>query len=295
MGNALDADGRRHEVQPVDSDTVALIKRTGFDTVRIPVRWSAHAAIVPPFEIDPSFLEVVDTAIASALDSELDIVIDVHHYDELNADPPRHEPRFLALWSQIATRYADQPDRLTFELLNEPHGELTPDRWNRLLPRALATVRRSNPQRTVLVGPAAMNTLDALGELELPDDEHLVATVHYYLPFSFTHQGAPWSPGAHQWLGTTWDRTRGGHAVRADLASLAAWARERGVSVFVGEFGTYEAVDMDSRAGWTDTVRRELEWLDIGWCYWDFNSDFGAYNADLASWREPLRAALLNP
>ena len=33
-------------------------------------------------------------------------------------------------------------------------------------------------------------------DLVLPADDALVATIHYYLPMPFTHQGAWWEPGA---------------------------------------------------------------------------------------------------
>ena len=254
VGNALD--GREGDVRPVGPDIVELIQRAGFDTVRIPVRWSAHVAPRPPFTIEPSFLGLVDMAIATALEADLDVVINVHHDRALNADPTRERPRFLALWSQIAARYADHPGRLHFELLNEPTAELTPQRWNELLPQALAVVRQTNRHRRVLIGSASMNALDALPELTLPADDHLVVTIHYYSPMTFTHQGAPWHPGADRWIGTTWDPDRQAAAVHADLAALAAWADHHGVPAFVGEFGAYEQADMADRVAWTTTVRR---------------------------------------
>ena len=295
VGNTLDVEGDHHDGRRVDADVIGVISAAGFDVVRLPVRWSAHAADVAPFAIEPSFFELVDDAVTFSLDAGLDVIVDVHHYAELCADPIGESPRFVALWSQIAARYAGRSSRLSFELLNEPRGRFTAARWNRLVRLALDTIRRSNHDRTVLVGPVAMYAIDVLADLDVPDDEHLVVTVHYYAPIPFTHQGAPWCPGAGAWTGTTWDRHRDGAAVRADLETLAAWARQRDVPVFVGEFGTYEAADMASRAAWTDTVRRELERLGIGWCYWDLRSDFGAYDATLESWREPLRAALLDP
>jgi endoglucanase len=41
----------------------------------------------------------------------------------------------------------------------------------------------------VIVGPARMNDIGELTELELPDDDRVVVTVHYYAPLEFTHQG----------------------------------------------------------------------------------------------------------
>ena len=69
------------------------------------------------------------------------MVLDVHHFDELCSDVDRHRDRFLALWSQIAERYAAVGGRLSFELLNEPHPPMTADQWNELLPEALRLVR----------------------------------------------------------------------------------------------------------------------------------------------------------
>jgi endoglucanase len=62
-------------------------------------------------------------------------------------------------------------------------------------------VRASNPERTVIAGPARWNIVDALPELRLPDDDRLTVTVHYYSPFRFTHQGADWLEGAAGWRG----------------------------------------------------------------------------------------------
>ncbi|WSQ06443.1 glycoside hydrolase family 5 protein [Streptomyces sp. NBC_01231] len=206
--------------------------------------------------------------------------------------PDAQTERFLALWRQIAPRYADRPELLHFELLNEPRAAMTAQRWNALLPHALAAVRESNPERTVLIGPAEMNDIRALPELELPDDDHLVATVPYYAPFEFT-QGAHWVENSAPWLGTTWGGEADRKTVSEDLAAAAAWADAHAVPLFLGEFGAYERADMDSRVRWTAWVREEAERLGISWAYWEFGTDFGAYARETDTWREPLRQALI--
>jgi endoglucanase len=45
---------------------------------------------------------------------------------------------------------------------------------------------------------------------------------------------------------------------------------------------------------WTAHVRAAAEQLDMAWCYWDFATDFGAYDPATDMWRQPLRAALLD-
>jgi endoglucanase len=295
LGNALDAlAGHEHELR-LRRRYFDQIKACGFDTVRLPVAWSAHAEESAPYTIGQAFFRRVDRALDEALERRLNVVLDVHHYHELNRAPDEQTERFLALWRQVATRYADRPDLLRFELLNEPRATLTAQRWNALLPRALAAVRESNLDRTVLIGPARMNDIHALSELELPDDDHIVATVHYYAPFEFTHQGAPWVEGSASWLGTTWGGEADQKAVDDDLAAAAAWAKAHEVPLFIGEFGAYERADMDSRARWTTRVREAAERLGIGWAYWEFGTDFGAYDRQTDAWREPLRQALIPP
>lgn len=292
IGNALDTDpgrpGFRLEDRYFDD-----IREAGFSTIRLPVRWSAHASQELPYEISPAFFTQVDRAVGQVLQRDLNVIVNVHHYDELNDAPGEQRARFLALWAQIAARYAGFSDQLCFELLNEPRGAMTAEAWNELLPVALAAVREHDPDRTVIAGPARMNDLSALAQLVLPADERLVVTIHYYAPFRFTHQGAPWIAGAGQWLGTSWSDDVGRHAVRDDLTVAAAWAHSHGRPLFIGEFGTYQRADPRCRREWTRRIRLEAELLGLSWCYWDFGTDFGAFDPHRNAWREPLREALL--
>ena len=185
------------------------------------MRWSAHAGGSSPYTISPALFERVGWANGEALGRDLNIVLNVHHYDELNDAPSGQRPRFLGLWRQIAARYAGWPGRLCLELLNEPRAAMTAGAWNELIPLALAVVRDRDPGRAVIVGPARVNDIGALPELELPDDDRLVVTVHYYAPLEFTRQGAPWRAGAGQWLGTTWGDDADRRAASDDLARAA--------------------------------------------------------------------------
>jgi endoglucanase len=202
--------------------------------------------------------------------------------------------RFLALWRQIASRYKDRPPSLYFELLNEPHDELDANRWNELLSASLAEIRRTNPDRIVIIGPVQWNNIAALEKLKLPQsDERLVVTFHYYLPFRFTHQGASWAEGSESWVGTTWTGTAGErNAIVTDLDRAAEWARRQHRPLYMGEFGAYSKADMRSRASWTEFLRREAERRGIAWAYWEFASGFGAYDPLKNSWRQPLLDAL---
>ncbi len=294
VGNALEVGPDDPWAWEVDGGHLSAIRDAGFDTVRLPVAWSKHAAQTAPFEISPAFFAEVDRLIDAALARELEVVIDVHHYDDLCVDPDAHRERFLALWAQIGERYAGLPTTVVFELLNEPHGLVSGRRWNELLADALAVVRNSNPERDVVAGPAHRNTIAGLAELELPDDERLIVTLHYYLPLSFTHQGARWVPHAVDWLGTRWGSPADRAAVHDDLAAAVAWSHGRGRRLFIGEFGTLGLAAHNDRVAWTRHVRTVADQLGTPWCYWDLATDFGIYDAAARQWDQPLRTALLD-
>jgi endoglucanase len=294
LGNALEAPSEGAWGLTLEEGFFTAIKEAGFEHVRLPVRWSAHAAKGAPYTIAPKFLARVDWAVDAALSRGLRVVLNVHHYEELYADPVAHEARFLALWRQLAAHYAGRPDTLVFELLNEPHDRLTHEAWNDLFPQALAIVREKHPTRPVIVGPGQWNAASALPRLRLPaDDRALIATFHCYNPFRFTHQGAEWvkdaAPVGTPWAGTPEERA----AVTRELEEAAAWARRAGRPLYLGEFGAYSKADLESRARWTRHVRAEAERLGMPWAYWEFASGFGAYDKDAQAWRAPLRKALL--
>ncbi len=296
LGNALDAPKEGEWGFRLKAEYFGEIQRAGFNSVRLPVRWSAHAKSDAPYTIDPEFMARVDWAVEQATKNKLFIVLNVHHYEELFETPDQHEARLVALWRQIAEHFRDRSDLLSFELLNEPHGKLTHERWQALFPKVLAVVRESNPRRFVIIGPGDWNNSAALEKLELPSsDKRLIATFHYYSPFEFTHQGASWVPGSDRWKGKTWTASADEMAaIERDFDRVAAWARKHDRPIFLGEFGSFSAAEMESRAHWTRTIARQAERRGFSWSYWEFGSGFGVYNPAASTWRAPLKAALVD-
>ncbi len=295
LGNALEGPSEGDWGVVLEEEFFDLIADQGFDSVRIPIRWSAHAEKAAPYTIDPKFFERIDWTVENALDRDLAVVINFHHYEEIFTDPTGHEERFLALWAQVADHFRDAPPELVFEILNEPHDALTPDRWNDLLVKALVVIRETNQGRIVMIGPGQWNAISGLKSLQLPeDDKNLIVTVHYYLPFEFTHQGAEWANGSDAWLGVTWDGKPGQqYLLRADLNLAAKWGKANNRPIYLGEFGAYNKADMESRARWTNFVARTAEEFDFSWGYWEFCAGFGIYNQATKTWNEPLVEALI--
>lgn len=294
LGNALEAPQEGEWGVVLQPEYFKTIKAAGFDSVRIPVRWMAHAGDSAPYTIDPVFLARVDWAVQQAVENGLVTVVNIHFFDPPEADPRMQKDRYLAIWTQIAEHFKDAPETVFFELLNEPNGALT-QYWNEFAADAIQVVRKSNPDRILVVGSGSWNDIPGLFNLQLPDnDRRIIVTAHYYSPMQFTHQGADWVKGSDAWMGTVWKGNKEDQeAVIRDFNIASNWSRMNSRPIFLGEFGAYSKADMESRVRWTTFVASQADARGWSRAYWEFCAGFGAYDKDAGAWREPLLKALM--
>lgn len=269
-----------------------MIKDAGFSNVRINMH--PFSRMDSNYKLAPAWLETLDWAVNGSLEAGLMVILDLHEYNAMAADPAAKKEMFLSVWRQLAPRYKDLPDNVIFEILNEPNQKLTPELWNSFLAEAMKLIRETNPDRTLIIGPGNWNGIESLPTLVLPDDDrNIIVTVHFYHPMKFTHQGAPWSQENVKYSGITWTGTTDEKAeVDSKLQVAADWAKAHDRPIFLGEFGAYDKGEMDSRARYTAYVARTAEKLGFSWAYWQFDSDFIVYNIDKEQWVTPILNAL---
>jgi endoglucanase len=270
------------------------IREAGFNHVRINMHPFQFMRDSPDYEIQSAWLETLDWVIGECKKNGLLIILDMHEFNAMAVDPVGLKQKFLAVWKQLAVRYQDADENMIFEVLNEPHNKITPELWNEYLKEPLAIIRETNPTRTLIIGPATWNSMDNLYDLKLPkDDPHIIVTVHYYNPMAFTHQGAPWSKyggtSGVSWLGTKDEIQR----LQQDFNYVNAWAKDNDYPIYLGEFGAYDAGDMQSRIRYIGAVSSEAERLGWSWGYWQFDSDFIVYDINKDCWVESIRDALI--
>jgi endoglucanase len=294
IGNALEAPNEGDWGVTIQEEYFKIIKDAGFNSVRIPIKWSAHSLNIQPYTIDTNFFNRIDEVLGWAFNYNLAVIINIHHYDEIMQNPMAEKERFLSIWKQIALHYKNYSSNLFFEILNEPNSALTAGLWNVFLKEAITTIRETNPDRSILIGTAEWGGLSALQKLEFPsDDNNLILSVHYYLPFEFTHQGAEWIEGSNNWLGTKWEgNTVEREIINQDIKTAANWAAMRNVPFNLGEFGSYYKADMNSRVRWTAAVSAAARNYGASFNYWEFCAGFGIYNRDTKEFN-PLLSALI--
>ena len=298
IGGALDSPRKEGEWGvTLKEEYFQIIKDAGYNSIRLPVRWDTRAANEPPYTIDPNFLKRVDWAINNCLTRNLPVVLTTHHYDELYSDPDGQRDKFVAIWKQIVERYKDYPNTLIFDPLMEATGNLDADKWNLLLKETIVTIRRSNPDRTIVICPAGFPCIDNLHLLELPkDDRNIIVSIFYYSPLEFTHQGATWVKDSGKWLGTEWTGSENEKKrIAKDFDIAAEWGKENNRPIYLNEFGAYEKADIDSRARWIKCVVETAVERDFSLAYWEFCSVFGLYDQQTKSWRKPLLDAVIPP
>lgn len=328
FGNLLDApnEGDWSGGLVIEESQFALAAAAGFDSVRLPVKFSGHAGAGAPYAIDAAFMDRVAQVVGWGLAHDLRIVITMHHYDEIHRDPQGHRRRLAALWRQIATRFRDAPDGVYYELLNEPNGALTDAVWNDVLEDALRAIRAVDPHHTVVVGCNDWGNPSGLDGLVVPAEEtNAIVTFHYYAPSLFTFQGKEWmgpdwattgitwpgppqepiapAPGVGAWV-RDWiqayneapagSNPAGESLVPLEIDGAAAWGDVLGRPLWMSEFTAQNGGDLASRARWISAVRRALEAQGVPWSFWTLCSDPGTrlYESCEGSWTPALAVAL---
>ncbi|MEO0816898.1 MAG: glycoside hydrolase family 5 protein [Pseudomonadota bacterium] len=291
LSNALEAPNEGDWGYSVRAQDILTIADAGFDTLRLPVKVSAHTGPGPDYKISEQLLARIDTLVGQALAADLNIILDVHHFNEIYADPDGETPRLKAIWRQLGQRYAGAPDHLIFELLNEPRDDLTVRRMDALNRELLALVRETNPQRWVILSSSGWGGLDAWREADFPSELRVMSTFHYYEPYDFTHQGAVWLESPPTYPGEWGDDPAEIAEIRAHFALARQKAISDGLPVFLGEFGTNGSIPIEQRTAWIDTVRRAAEGSGFSWCHWGFAAGLGAYDPEAEAWRPGMLEA----
>ncbi len=312
LGNGWEASPSGSWGVKFTTEDIDHIADEGFDHIRVPVGWHFH--LKPKdgaFEIDPAFLAEIEPVLRRALERKLHVFLNWHHFHDFTNDPAAHLDRFTGGWEAIARHFQSWPPGLFFELLNEPCDALTTGVANPIYRETIGVIRRTNPQRLLVVSPGHWGIVGELGNLRLPDDDDRIAvTVHCYEPFHFTHQGANWV-GFEELLGVRYpgppesplkipDSLRENQGVRSFLErynhasgdqnpssarvvrnlldTAREWSIHFGRPVHLGEFGAHHAGDTASRSRYLSDVRHLAEERGIPWTLWEWKAGFGYWD-----------------
>ena len=303
LNGVLDGNSFRGTIpdMPLTNQEIKAIADAGFKSVRLCVTWTKHCMSQSPYTIDPAFFKKVDDIVERCLANGLAVSIDTHYYPYINMDNvdpnisyEENFNRLSLLWEQIATYFKDKPnDMVFFDLLNEPNIRMGADKWNETFNTLIKLVRKTNPERTLIISTPNLGQHWTINQLELPaDDWNLIVQVHYYLPHTFTHQGLSYARAegteGTKWQGTETERK----PIEADLDYCYRWSRRNGRPIYVGEYGVVDDADTASRATYMGYMKHEMEKRGFSSHIWGFREAFGFFDTKTNSFDQSILNAL---
>jgi endoglucanase len=307
IGNTLDAINNHVSNTPagetgwgnpkITREFIQALKKYGYTTIRLPVTWAEYLGPAPEYRIDESRMSRVEEVVNWLLEEDFYVILNLHHDGgespkswilEAGDNPEKVTKQFAAVWKQIAQRFADAPDKLIFEAMNEVGFKIW-NQWdasssdkkseayrilNRLNQTFVDTVRASgsnNETRFLLVSGYWTDfylTSDPL--YKMPRDtvpDRLILSLHYYTPANFCVIDADtsWAKNRTDW-GSTEDKE--------ELSRLFDMVKtnfvDRGIPIILGEYGVCIDNKVEAaRIRWMAAVTQAC--LDMSSCpvLWD--------------------------
>lgn len=323
LGNSWDSDGKNCKDDncwgnAIDDGDFKIIKDAGFNSIRLPVRWQRYSNY-ETHTVDPEILAGVKEDVRLAIDQGLVVLLDFHHYVELNtlgggahrkkADTlelfEKEKQHFVALWTQIASEFEEFPDTmLVYDILNEPTIP-NKDLVNDVLLSAYAAIRAASPGKTIMFESYNAAKFAQLSILELPADGNIIYSGHYYDPYTFSHQGH-----GYDCLGDA--------AYSSNAASDFMGYAKLGMQLYpdvsgkdfipmnVGEFGISGSTNWEcgadapsdaAKAKWASETIKAAQKYNMSFHYWGFTyvGGFEAYDRKGKAWYPGFPQALVDP
>jgi endoglucanase len=219
--------------------------------------------------VSSTYLNRIEQVIQWGLDNDLIIILDFHgatlksefiytfDTDETEYTHPTSAKRaadltkFYAIWEQISNRFKDYSDDLVFEVINEPYFHISASEMDEINTEVISIIRASggnNSTRKIVITGGSQNSFRAIttiGSQIINSDNYLIATFHYYLPFSFTKSSD------YRYDDNNWGTNQDKNDVDADFQTVVDWADQFSppVAVYLGEFGADNAYGYSYQTG----------------------------------------------
>ena len=265
----------------------------GLDHVRLPIDFNILENNDGTY-IEEGF-ERIENAVLLAKKYGLHIIIDLHktagfsfdHFENETGffENEGYQKRFLALWEQLAKRFAKYSDMAAFELLNEVTEQRFIEVWNKVSVECVKVIRKYAPDIPVLVGSYWNNSPDALPDLVSPCDENVYYNFHCYAPLKFTHQGAYWTKEIDLDARFTFEEAGiSAETFEQSFIRAVEKAEKEGTGVYCGEYGVIDRVAPEDALKWFKTINGVFEKYNIGRAAWSYKEmDFGLSDERMTS------------
>jgi len=314
----------------ITEEDIKYIASLGFDHVRVPVDYNVlEEEDGTPKEIGFTYL---DNCRQWCEKYNLNMVLDLHEcfgysFDPLKVDMDRKkffydeelQERFFALWERIARRFADYPNQVALEPLNEVVMWEVADAWNEVVAKYIKRMRAIAPDHYIIIGGVCYNNVLAVPMINIPVDDKIVYNFHCYEPMLFTHQGAYWVDNMpldyridypktideYKEASTALSKDLAGAIFNENISEIGVRffedifapaiekANKDNVPLYCGEYGVIELAENESKLRWLKDIHTAFNNNGIGHALWNYKEkDFGFVGERFASIQERFMETL---
>ena len=304
LGNTFDATGADYEEgatiedfekswgNPLTTEDMILkLKEAGFNAVRVPVSWHQHLGDAPNYTIKKDWLDRVETVVNYAYKNDMFVILNMHHEDTWLIPDGEHTEQNIeeltAIWKQLCARFKNYNQNLIFEGFNEPRTVGSQREWmggteeerkviNQYNAEFVKTVRSSggyNEIRYLMIPTYGANFKQAaITELEIPDDDRVIASVHAYIPEGVSVNGKTFEEVSKKSINNLCD-------------SLKETFLDKGVAVIIGEMGSTNSAMPEERAECFEYYISTAKSYGIPCFIWDNGKDYSILDRNKLEWR----------
>lgn len=176
LGKGMDVDWCKTSKGQKYYNTIACesFKLSGISHVRIRIK----------DYVSDKLFESLDKQINDCLEHGLIPVIAYQANEFKNAPTEENIQKVVKWWETVAERYKDKSFFLAFDLLIEATDALNkqPEKLNEIYGRIVPEIRKTNPERILMISPRLRSDAAYLHELKIPEGHngYLMAEWHFY-------------------------------------------------------------------------------------------------------------------
>ena len=191
-----------------DRTDYVRMRALGMNAVRFYLSYTFFESDSAPYQYKQGGWDFVDQNLAWAKENGISLILNMHVPQggfQSNAggaalwDVEDNQKRLVALWREIARRYADEPAVAAYDILNEPVVTRDKSQWQSLAQRIVNAIREVDGRHLIYVEringiiPGNWSNDAEMNFVFITDPaDRWGLTFHCYSPMAFTHQYASW-------------------------------------------------------------------------------------------------------
>jgi len=253
-----------------DSADYAKIKMLGFNAARFYLSYKFFENDASPYSYKQSGWNFLNRNLEFAKANGIKFILNMHVPQggfQSNGegaalwDNEENQKRLIALWREIAKRYAKDTTVAAYDILNEPVVSKDKSQWQKLAQRIVNAIREVDTDHLILVErmnaiiPGNYSNDAEMNYIFINDPVNKWGlTFHFYSPIEYTHQYASWVEHFKNTDGGRYPDPRIGRdkaALAKEVDSYLKIAQEKNLPVYLGEFGVIEFAVNPEKGGVT--------------------------------------------